>query len=201
MAAFEWDGSKEEAALLIAVGELTNDEIAEKLDIGIATLYRWKTYQEFKDKIRENKDQIRSDLFDFQFANVAHRIVRANKRLKDLGRLTDARAEANADLTGGKTGLVVRDYKGSGENIREVSTFDAALIKEERELMKYISQELGQWTEKTELSGSISTDPPQQQLEDILKDLKVKALTKDKNLSEQQLEEVRALVDKMAEDA
>jgi hypothetical protein len=155
MAAFELDDDKLLAARLIAEGDLTNDEIAERVDIGVATLYRWKNYQEFKDEIKTQKDKIREDLYGFQFANIAHRINRANQRLRQIGRLTDARAKEYADQPGGETGLIVKDYKGSGDNLRTVFAFDAAVIKEERELLKYMSQELGQWTEKTELSGKL----------------------------------------------
>ena len=59
--------------------------------------------------------------------------------------------ESMAEAPGGKTGLLVRDYKA--HSFQPVYKLDAALLKEMRELEKEIAIELGQWTEKRELSG------------------------------------------------
>jgi len=179
MSAFEWDSTKEEAAMLIAVGELTNDEISERLDIGIATLYRWKTYQEFKDRVKELKDAIRKEIMDTSIGDIVQRIRRANKRWMAIDKLIAARGSSLEckNAPGGDTGLLTYDMKviGTGpmQQTVEVFTFDAALLREERELQKYVSQELGQWTEKqnVELNGNIkdmSLEARQKEVEAIL---------------------------------
>ncbi len=55
------------------------------------------------------------------------------------------------EVAGGRTGLMVKDYKGNSYN--PVYKLDAALLKEQRELEKEIAIELGQWVQKNELSG------------------------------------------------
>jgi hypothetical protein len=55
-------------------------------------------------------------------------------------------------VAGGKTGLLVREYKGHSD--LPVYKLDAALLKEMRDLEREIAIELGQWTEKKELTGA-----------------------------------------------
>jgi hypothetical protein len=54
---------------------------------------------------------------------------------------------------GGATGFITRDFKSTRDALIPVYAFDAALMKERRELRKQIAQELGEWTEKHELAG------------------------------------------------
>lgn len=57
------------------------------------------------------------------------------------------------DAPGGKTGLLALDYKGKDAD-RAVYKLDAALLKEMRDLEREIAIELGEWTEKRELTGA-----------------------------------------------
>jgi hypothetical protein len=57
------------------------------------------------------------------------------------------------DAPGGKTGLLTLDYKGKYAD-RAVYKLDAALLKEMRDIEREIAIELGQWTEKRELTGA-----------------------------------------------
>lgn len=57
------------------------------------------------------------------------------------------------DIPGGKTGLVVRQWKGAGSQIREEFAPDTALSAEIRATVKQIAQEKGQWSEKSEITG------------------------------------------------
>ena len=185
MITFEWDSTREQAAMLIAVGDLTNDEIAERLDIGVATLYRWKTSQEFKDRVKEIKETLRQEILDTSIGDIVKRIQRSNKRWMAIDKLISARASDPAmyGVPGGDTGLLAHDQKavGSGptQSIVDVYTFDAALIKEERELQKQTAQELGQWTDrqKVDLNGEVknmSLEERQAEIERILDAIKAK---------------------------
>ena len=51
---FAWTGQRERAALLLAEDELSDEKIAEHVGIGSRTLWRWKTYPEFTDRIAEH---------------------------------------------------------------------------------------------------------------------------------------------------
>jgi hypothetical protein len=163
LAEFVWDDDKRIAAAKLAVGDLTNDQIAEELDIGIATLYLWKRHEDFKAEVLKIKEQIREEIIGFQIANPVHRIMRANKRWQKIDKLFDARSkEMDGEIAGGDTGLLVRDYKGKDAD-RAVYSFDAALVREERELQKYVSQELGQWTEKVDIKDVTPKTPEELQ--------------------------------------
>lgn len=149
---FEWDAKKDEAALLVAKGELTNEKIAEKVEIGVATLYRWKDYQEFKERVEELVLVFREEALKHEIGDLGKRLKRYNKRWQQIDQLISARSVApeNQEVAGGTTGLLARDIKGEVY----VFKFDAALVKEERELAKQASIELGQWQEKVDLTNA-----------------------------------------------
>lgn len=85
------------------------------------------------------------------------RLQALNTQYVRMQNLMNARAEDMQGIPGGPTGLLVRQMKsiGFGENnqLVEEYAFDAALNRELRETMKQAAQELGQWTEKKELTG------------------------------------------------
>lgn len=60
------------------------------------------------------------------------------------------------DVAGGKTGLIVHNVKGvgKGEDFQLIDLYevDTGLLKELREHEKQAAQELGQWTEKKDLT-------------------------------------------------
>ena len=65
-----------------------------------------------------------------------------------------AKADEMQVAPGGRTGLLAIDYKGKDAD-QPVYKVDAGLLKELRELEKEIAIELGQWTEKSEITGLI----------------------------------------------
>lgn len=154
MSAFRWTGRRERAALLVAQDELSDQAIADSLGIAERTLERWKRNPVFAERVQALIEQIRAAILVEGIADQVERVKRQNDRWDRIQRLLDARAEANADLTGGETGLVVREvtYLPGGAT-RERHEFDAAVMREARELEKQAAQELGQWTEKRELTG------------------------------------------------
>lgn len=148
---FKWDSKKESAAQLIARAELTNEEVAEQVGIGVATLYRWKDYQEFQERVTENVAAFREAALKQEIGDLVKRIGRYNKRWQQIDQLIKERStdEKNQRVAGGTTGLLAMDIKGEVN----VWKFDAALLKEERELAKQAAIELGQWQEKTDVTS------------------------------------------------
>lgn len=65
--------------------------------------------------------------------------------------------EYDGEAAGAGTGLLVRQTKmlGAGELAREIVEYalDAGLLREMRDHEKQIAQELGEWTERREISG------------------------------------------------
>lgn len=88
---------------------------------------------------------------------LARRAVRLREKMERhalLKQVISERADhvEMQDAPGGKTGLLCLDYKGKDAD-RAVYKLDAALLKEMRDIEREIAIELGQWTEKQELSG------------------------------------------------
>jgi hypothetical protein len=120
----------------------------------MATLEAWSAAHGWQKRLADIAEAERQAIVTQGIADKARRVKAQNDRWDRMQRLLDARAEANADLTGGDTGLVVREvtYLPGGAT-RERHEFDAAVLRELRELEKHTAQELGQWTEKKELTG------------------------------------------------
>jgi hypothetical protein len=64
---------------------------------------------------------------------------------------------AFADVPGGTTGLLVKDYKGKDAD-QPVYKVDTRLLAELRAHEKQAAEELGQWSEKQELTGECATE-------------------------------------------
>jgi hypothetical protein len=87
---------------------------------------------------------------------LARRAVRLREKMERHALLKQVIGERGQhvnmqDVAGGKTGLLVREYKGHSD--LPVYKVDAALLKELRDLEKEIAIELGQWAERKEVSG------------------------------------------------
>ena len=84
-----------------------------------------------------------------------NRVAAKHDRLRRLQMIVEARALDMADVPGGASGFLTRDYKGSGDNLREVAKFDEALFRAFSEEEKAIAIELGQWQENVSAGVSI----------------------------------------------
>jgi hypothetical protein len=71
------------------------------------------------------------------------------ERGKQLEQETDVEKATYAG--GARTGFITRDYKGKDADTA-VYSFDAALMRERRELRRQIAQELGEWADERRLS-------------------------------------------------
>ena len=67
-------------------------------------------------------------------------------------RRPELRARDLADIAGGNTGLLVRDYKGRNADVA-VYKADTALMAEMRATERQAAEELGQWVTKSEPSN------------------------------------------------
>lgn len=157
--AFKWDATKENAAVLLAVGELTIEQIAQQCDVVEATIYNWKTSNEFQARVEENREELRKRVFTEGIADVANRLRRLNKRWNQIDQIFRERADEPLDRLqpGTSTGLlrkVVQTKTTKSGDVFQTEYFvpESDLLREERELSKQAAQELGQWEEKTRTS-------------------------------------------------
>src|SRR5690606_31843007 len=90
------------------------------------------------------------------------RIIALDEEIQAIDKIYAARAldfETTGDgkHTGGETGRVVRKRKaiGGGEWTEFITEYevDTGTMKERRELLKQLAQEMGQWVDKGEIVG------------------------------------------------
>ena len=153
-----WTNKKELAAQLSADDSLSDVKIAKEVGIATRSLTRWKLDPEFRARVAEHVDawkleirkrglaikerRIESYIRDFEATNTIL-VERGNQQAQAV----DVNAEPYAG--GASTGFVVKDFKG----LAPVYSFDAALMRERLSIRKQLAQELGEWSEKQEVSG------------------------------------------------
>ncbi len=104
-------------------------------------------------RYRDLREVFEKEALEEGLARRAVRVAEKMKRHQLLRQVIEERGRANymQEVEGGKTGLLVRDFKGA--LYQPVYKVDAALLKEMRDLEREIAIELGEWTEKRELAG------------------------------------------------
>ena len=156
---WKWTTRRERAAQLVADDQLTDTEIALQCGVTQRQLERWKKVPEFQERVAAIVEAERQAILAKGIAEKRNRVDALNDRWQRMRQVIDERAEDPdmAKVPGGRTGLLVREFKqiGTGPDATMVEEFhlDAALLKESREHEKQAAQELGQWTEKRELTG------------------------------------------------
>lgn len=154
---------REEAAQLIAAGELGDSAIAEKVGVTRKSIWDWRRDPEFMAQVDKFVDRISVSLSRRAISYVERRVDALNHRWVGLQRVVDERAvdPLYASEPGGGTGLLVRRVKriGSGKNAREFVEFavDVRLLTELRRLEKQAAQELGQWKNKGNSRRSLAS--------------------------------------------
>lgn len=157
-------------ALLVAMDELNDDEIAAQVGTTRRTLTRWKSQPEFAALVDDHRRAWAEALRDQGIAAKAVRIAALDERWRALRRVVEERARdpAMAGVPGGDTGLIVatpvllRVYKVAGGRLRPTREsrlvmdyrLDVGLLREMRELEKQAAMELGQWIERRDVSGA-----------------------------------------------
>lgn len=157
----KWSKVKEDAALLVAVDELTDDAIVANLGIGKRTLGDWKAHPDFKARVDSHISEFRARVRRRGIAIVENRVAHLQRRHDKLNQVIIERGQSleMQEIPGGKTGLLVHNVKsvGYGENSERVDLYevDTGLLQELRQHEKQAAQELGQWAEKHDVSGEI----------------------------------------------
>jgi hypothetical protein len=156
-APFDWSDAASKAVELVARDDLTDKRIAADLGVGTTTLYRWKRHPEFMARVDVYRAEMWEAVRRHGLAILENRVRAKDERWRRLCALIETRARQLAEIPGGDTGALVRRVKGigSGDNFREVDEyeFDASVFAELRSLEREAAQDLGQWTEKRQVSG------------------------------------------------
>lgn len=160
-----WTEAEQLAAELLAKGQDRREDIAQQVGIGVATLYRWMKNTEFMDEVNSRVEVYRNAVRLHGIGQIHRRVAAQHSRWERMQRVIQERGDdpEMANVPGGSTGLMVRTYKsvGSGDNatVVEEYSFDGSLSKAILEVERQAAQELGQWTEKTEISGDPDKPP------------------------------------------
>lgn len=139
MAEFAWTKQTEQAAQLIASGDFTYPEIAERLGVVRETLWHWRQRPEFVARVKEHIEAQREAIMSFGIAQKHNRVQAQNERWLSMRRLQKARAnDINMEgVPGGDTGQIVAIPKsvrviGGTQGERETTyeyKFDATLSR------------------------------------------------------------------------
>jgi hypothetical protein len=159
VSSFAWTRKTERAALLVAQDDLADRAIGAACGVTERTIERWKQHPEFAARVQEHRDAWREAIKAKGIAERQNRVDALNDRWHRMRQVIEERAEdaATARVAGGSTGLIVRDVKGVGKGedfqLIDIYSVDTGLLKELREHEKQAAQELGEWSEKREISG------------------------------------------------
>jgi hypothetical protein len=163
---FRWTQSRETAAQLVAEGSLGFPEIAERVGVARQTLFGWRQAPEFKARVEEALAEIKAEIRRIGIGTIENRVRQQDDRWNRMRRVIDERAAEPemAGVPGGTTGLLVRTLRriivediDGNRSSRELVEYqvDTGLLREIRELEKHAAQELGQWQERQEITGTI----------------------------------------------
>lgn len=157
--AWTWTKQREKAAKLAAEDALTNEQIAASIGVTRQTVDYWRLKPEFRARVASIVSAYADAIRDEGIANVKNRVAALNRDFDATETIIAERAVSPEvqQAPGGKTGRIVRTLKmlGSGDSGREIEEFgyDTALEQSRLAILKQAAQDLGQWTEKKELSG------------------------------------------------
>jgi hypothetical protein len=156
---FVWDHKRRRAAVLVALDALPDAEIAQQCAIAKSTLERWKALPAFMGRVQGILEERSAAHLAGGLAERKQRVAYQEARHQAL---LDIVAERGADpsmraVPGGTTGYLVRQTKmiGVGATAERLSEYavDSGLLTALAAIEKQAAQEVGQWTEKREISG------------------------------------------------
>lgn len=145
-------GRQERAAVLVAEDYLTDEEIAEQIQLERRTLARWKLQPEFRARVDEITQEMATFARRRGIARRERRLAVLDRTHRRLLKVIEERAAdpTMADVPGGTTGLVVRQFKVSGETVVTEYAVDTGTIRELRAVAEQAAKELGQTVERHE---------------------------------------------------
>ena len=143
---------QELAAQLVAEARYEYSEIAEKVGVEVRTLYKWRNVPTFAFRVDEISRDFARAALKRGLARKEYRVDCLAKLHSKLLTVIEERAEAEdmQEVPGGKTGLMVRTFKVSGETVMTEYAVDTGLIRELRAIQEQVAKELGQVVDKHE---------------------------------------------------
>ena len=125
----------------------------------LSRLLAWSRAHAWQQRLADIAEAERQAIVTQGIADKVERVRGYNERRELMCQVIAERGAdpGMQDVAGGRTGLIVHNVKGvgKGEDFQLIDLYevDTGLLKELREHEKQAAQELGQWTEKRELTG------------------------------------------------
>lgn len=157
---FNWNEQRSEAAVLVARGKQSWEKIGQHLGINRDTIYLWYKIPEFRAKVDEHKATFAAEVLAHALADKTGRVQGYFDLKSRVQRIIDER-EAKHDGThkepGMGTGLLAETKTVSIDSDDKTSVkteykYESAIVRDLTMLDTQIAKELGQWSEKGELT-------------------------------------------------
>jgi hypothetical protein len=141
---WKWTDRRRQAARMIGDGR-TWREVCKEFSISEQTVAVWNRQPEFRKYVERIKAACLERAKDLAVAQVGRRIELQQDIVNRLVATMEERgAAAPSDVPGAKTGVLARDFKQVGANVKEVWRVDRALLQELREYQELVARELQQ---------------------------------------------------------
>lgn len=150
------NSQQEKAAILVAAGQLTEQQIADSLGISRTSLVRWKRNPRFAARVDALNKLMCAEALKH---GIAQRESRIATQQELHGKLLTVIEERSKDpelqaVPGGKTGLICKTLKGVGKGkdfrLVEVYEVDTASAKTLLAIHELVAKEMGQHVEAQE---------------------------------------------------
>jgi Helix-turn-helix of insertion element transposase len=157
--AFKWTSKWLLAAQLLAESLFSKTEIAAKVGVSAVALGAWRKHPEFIAKVEELGNEFRTAVQAEGVAILSNRLAGYNDRWRKLNQVIQERARdaQMQGVPGGKTGMLAHTLKsiGAGEFATTIDVYevDTGVLKELRSLEEQAARELGQWSDKTDITS------------------------------------------------
>lgn len=134
---------------------------AESPPWGVTYKYLYALRAKLPKKYQDIRAAFDKEHLENGLARKAARIQKLEGLVQKLNQVIEERGkdEHLQEIPGGKTGLIVREYKALDLPVYKV---DTAVIKEVRDLLKQIAIETGEWTEKKDVTSAGAPLTPMQ---------------------------------------
>ncbi len=154
-------GRQQKAAALLAEDQLSDTAIAEEVGISRRALVKWKNQPAFTVRVQEIQTELGRIAMQSAITRREYRIGVLNQMHSKVLRVMEERAvdPEMANVPGGDTGLLVkRSIVSGGKLIANDYAVDVALLAELRAIFEQAAQELGQRTQKHEVTNVLTVE-------------------------------------------
>lgn len=150
--AFVMTPAREKAALLLAIGDMSIDEVAAAINSAVSTVRVWNRFPAFKQEVRRIRDEILEEIRLQGISSKANRLKIYNDLAKSALSIIEANRKAygaNPRAPGDESGLIGERFVDTRSDgvISEYYYLDN-IVRSIQSVLKQAAQELGEWDEK-----------------------------------------------------